>query len=128
MNNVEDLEIYAKDLSLDMIRKWLKAHFDTVEVLGSGNKVHDFLAHGQQASAPVMVVEGAVGKVWTSIWFKTNKTPWRDDMACARSLNQFAKCRVRANAAPWSDGEDMDEWWQLTESGEESTVSWPNAL
>lgn len=128
MNNVKDLEIYVKDLSLDMIRKWLKAHFDTVEVLGSSNKVHDFLVHGQKDSAPVMIVEGAVGKAWTSIWFKANKTPWGDDMACARSLNQFAKCRVRANAAPWSDGEDMDEWWQITESGEESTVSWPNAL
>ncbi|MGI9283491.1 MAG: hypothetical protein ACR2PX_28250 [Endozoicomonas sp.] len=128
MNNVEDIEIYAKDLSLEMIQKWLTAHFDTVETLGSGKKVHDFLLHGQEGSTPIMIVEGAVGKAWTSIWFKSNKTPWSDDIACAKSLNNFAKCRVRANAAPWSDGEDMDEWWQMTEAGEESTLSWPNAL
>ncbi|WP_062267582.1 hypothetical protein [Endozoicomonas arenosclerae] len=128
MNNVEDIEIYVKDLSLEIIQKWLKAHFDDVEVLSTGKNVNDFLLHSNDGATPVMIVTNAVGKAWTSIWFKANKTPWEDDMACARSLNNFGKCRVRANAAPWSDGEDMDEWWQMTETGEESTVSWPNAL
>jgi hypothetical protein len=128
MNTVDDIEIYAKSLDLDTIQKWLTAHFDQVETLSSGKAVHDFILYSGGSTVPLMVVERAVGKAWTSIWFKSGKTPWQDDMACAKSLNSFAKCRVRANASPWADGEDMDEWWQIAENGEESTVSWPNAL
>ena len=73
-----------------------------------------------------MIVENAVGKAWSSIWFKTSGTPWSDDTACARSIHSQLQCRVRCNSGPWQEGADMDEWWQLTESGEESIIKWPN--
>ena len=123
----EDIEIYAKALKLDAIQQWLEASFEAVEHLTCGKAVHDFMVKANDREIPVMIVENAVGKAWTSIWFKSSHTPWKDDMACARSLNAHSQCRVRANAAPWSDGADMDEWWQLTEDGQESTISWPNA-
>lgn len=128
MTTVEDIEVYAKGLQLADIEKWLSRHFDRLEVLNSGKVVHDFLLHKGETVIPLMIVENAVGKAWTSIWFKSGQTPWQSDMDCGKDLNSFASCRVRANAAPWADGEDMDEWWQITETGEESTISWPNAL
>ncbi|MRI31977.1 hypothetical protein EOPP23_03060 [Endozoicomonas sp. OPT23] len=128
MNTVKDIEIYAKNMPLADIEKWLSSHFNQWEVLNSGKVVHDFLLYKGDARIPLMIVENAVGKAWTSIWFKSGQTPWESDTACGKDLNKFANCRVRANAAPWADGEDMDEWWQITEQGEESTLSWPNAL
>ena len=98
-NTIQDIEIYAKSLPLEVILDWLKSSFDSVETVQSGKVVHDFLLDG---SIPLMIVENAVGKAWTSIWFKSPETPWADDRFCARSLQAFAKCRVRANAAPWS--------------------------
>lgn len=127
MNTVKDIEIYAKGLKLNAIENWLSNCFEEVKCLISGKVVHDFVVQHQGHSIPVMVVENAVGKAWTSIWFKSGPTPWETDTDCARQLNQFTQCRVRANAAPWSDGEDMDEWWQITEDGTESKISWPNA-
>ena len=124
MNTVNDIEIYAKSLKLADIVSWLETCFSSVEVVTSGKVVHDYMLDGK---IPLMIVENAVGKAWTSIWFKSPETPWSDDRECAKALQSHTKCRVRANAAPWSDGEDMDEWWQITEDGEESTVSWPNA-
>lgn len=123
-NTIQDIEIYAKSLPLDKILRWLDSSFSSVETIQSGKVVHDYQLDGH---IPLMIVENAVGKAWTSIWFKSPETPWADDRECARSLQAFARCRVRANAAPWSAGEDMDEWWQITETGEESSISWPNA-
>ncbi len=128
MNTVQDIEIYAKSMKLADIERWLLNHFEQLEVMNSGKVVHDFLLHKGEARIPLMIVENAVGKAWTSIWFKSNQTSWQSDMDCGKDLNHFAGCRVRANAAPWADGEDMDTWWQITEQGEESTISWPNAL
>lgn len=124
MNTVDDIEIYARNLKLADIVSWLETCFSSVEVVTSGKVVHNYRLDDK---VPLMIVESAVGKAWTSIWFKSAETPWADDRACAKALQAYARCRVRANAAPWSDGEDMDEWWQITEDGEESTVSWPNA-
>lgn len=123
-DTIQDIEIYAKNLTLADIKSWLESCFSSIETVQSGKVVHDFVLDGH---IPLMIVENAVGKAWTSIWFKSPQTPWSDDRECARNLQAFAQCQVRANAAPWSDGEDMDEWWQVTESGEEGTLSWPNA-
>ena len=124
---VDDIEIYAKSLSLDTIQQWLENTFDNVATVKSGNVVHDLEVTCNGTKLPVMIVENAVGKVWTSIWFKKSGTNWEDDTQCARSLNAFAQCRVRCNSGPWQEGADMDEWWQLDENGQDSLIKWPNA-
>ena len=127
MNTIEDIEIYVKNLPLDTIKDWLNQSFEQLHIINSGKAVHDLevTAHGK--TTPVMVVEGAVGKAWTSIWFKTSGTPWQDDTQCAHSLHRHKPCRVRCNSGPWQEGADMDEWWQLDEQGQESLIKWPNA-
>ena len=101
--------------------------FDDVVSINSGRVVHDLEVNCQGQTIPVMIVEQAVGKVWTSIWFKTPGTPWQDDTQCARSLQAFSQHAVRCNSALWQEGADMDEWWQLDEQGQESLVRWPDA-
>lgn len=122
-----DIEIYTKALSFDQIHLWLDSRFGAVTVLNSGKVVHDLQVTHEGHTIDVMVVEQAVGKPWTSIWFKSEQTPWSDDMACARDINAALHCRVRCNAGHWQEGGDMDEWWQLDEKGGESFIAWPNA-
>ncbi|WP_299725905.1 hypothetical protein [uncultured Endozoicomonas sp.] len=124
---VDDIEIYAKGLSMESIQQWLENTFEHLATLNSGKVVHDLEVTYQGNTIPVMIVANAVGKAWTSIWFKSSGTPWEDDTQCARSLNQFTQCRVRCNSGPWQEGADMDEWWQLDESGQDSLIKWPNA-
>ncbi|WP_067514761.1 hypothetical protein [Endozoicomonas ascidiicola] len=124
---VDDIEIYAKSLSLKTIQQWLENTFDHLVTVNSGKVVHDLEVSYDGKKIPIMIVESAVGKAWTSIWFKSSGTPWEDDTQCARSLNGFAQCRVRCNSGPWQEGADMDEWWQLDESGQDSLIKWPNA-
>ena len=125
---VDDIEIYAKSLPLATIHQWLDNTFDEMVTVNSGNVVHDLTVSCNGEFIPVMIIERAVGKAWTSIWFKKSGTPWEDDTQCAKSLNQFAHCAVRCNSGPWQEGADMDEWWQLDETGQDSLIKWPNAL
>lgn len=127
MNTIDDIEIYVKNQSLANIKAWLETSFDKLDVVTSGKVVHDLEVTAGHNQIPVMIVENAVGKAWTSIWFKTAGTPWSDDTGCARSIQAQHRCRVRCNSGPWQEGADMDEWWQLDEEGNESLVKWPNA-
>ena len=127
VNTVDDIEVYVRKLPLATICDWLDTTFDAVTSINRGRVVHDLQVIWQGQTIPVMIVEQAVGKLWTSIWFKTPGTPWQDDTQCARSLQAFSHCTVRCNSGPWQEGADMDEWWQLDEQGQESLVKWPNA-
>ena len=127
MNTIDDIEIYVKNQPLANIKAWLEASFDKLDVITSGKVVHDLEVIAGGNRIPVMIVENAVGKAWTSIWFKTAGTPWGDDTECARSIQAQSQCRVRCNSGPWQEGADMDEWWQLDEKGNESLIKWPNA-
>lgn len=124
---VDDIEVYAKNTSLETITGWLSDTFDNVATLNSGNVVHDLEVTFQGKRIPVMIVEKAVGKAWSSIWFKTTGTLWQDDTQCAKSLQAYCHSTVRCNSGPWQEGADMDEWWQLDENGQESLIKWPNA-
>ncbi len=124
---IEDIEVYAKNLSLEAITDWLDSQFKSVVFLNKGKAVHDLKVSANGRTITVIIVEHAVGKAWTSIWFKNAGTPWQDDTQCARSLQAHCQCQVRCNFGPWQEGADMDEWWQLDETGQESLIKWPNA-
>ncbi len=127
MNSIEDREVYVKNLTLADITHWLEKTFEAVTPINSGKVVHDYEVLFSDRLIPVMIVENAVGKAWTSIWFKASGTPWQDDTECAHSLHGSIACRVRCNSGPWQEGADMDEWWQLDEAGNETLIKWPNA-
>ena len=126
MNVINDLEIYAKKTTLEDIERWLALYFEQVTVIRKGKTVHtiEIVDHGH--IIPVMVVERAVGKAWTSIWFKSRVSLWDSDAACAVAINSVNKCRVRFSAKLWQQGEDMDEWQQIDEKGQLTTIQWPN--
>lgn len=120
-----DIEVYAKNLSLETIIDWLNDTFDSVVTVNSDKLVHDMDVTRQGKRIPVIIVESVVGEAWASIWVKSIGTPWRDDLQCARSLHSYGQCKVRCNSGPWQEGADMDEWWQLDEHGQEELIQWP---
>ncbi|WP_263322260.1 hypothetical protein [Endozoicomonas sp. Mp262] len=126
MNTIEDIEIYTKNLNFNDMLKWLSDRFEQVDIINQGKVVHDLEVYSNGCKIPVMVTEKAFGKAWASIWFKIKPESWSSDKACAQDINQYCQCRVRFNASPWQQGENMDEWCQLDEQGKESLIEWPN--
>lgn len=124
---IDDIEIYARNLTLAAIMQWLDARFDQVTLVNQGRQVHDLTVTGQTRQISVMITEKASGKAWSSIWFKQKPGPWPNDLACAQDLNRYHQCQVRFNASPWQQGDNMDEWCHLDEQGNSQLVDWPNS-
>lgn len=72
---------------------------------------------------PVMIHERAVGKAWISIWFRSDRTPWPQDIDCAREVSAALDTQVRCIASGWNEGDDPDEWWKV-EKGIASRIQW----
>lgn len=100
-----DIEIYVKGVASTDIEPWLQQHFG-VTVISSGTS---YLLTYQDVSSECLVVPNAVSGDFTSIWFKSNNTPWETDLDCANSAYAFFKKEIRCSAGSWegeADGEN----------------------
>ena len=62
----------------------------------------------------------------SSLWFKENKTPWDNDLQCARVLHAALNKEVRCSNAAWQEGDEGAAWTKLIR-GEEKDLDWDNA-
>ncbi|MBU6949943.1 hypothetical protein [Hahella sp. HN01] len=116
-----DIEIYILDTNLPDICEWLKKHL-TIKgaplVEGNTHKIH---TNYDGADIPVIVVEKASGKRFTSVWFDSSSTPWETDLDCARSAFSALNKEVRCSASGWIEEEEEDApdlWWKINQHGE----------
>lgn len=126
-----DIEIYVRDASLQNILDWLRLEFDQVSISDPGQNA---FSKGKPAagklslegqSIPVFIMPNAAGKAFTSIWFKSNKTNWINDEACALSFLSFLDTEVRCSATSWHEQEEegSDQWW-LIKRNEKRLIRW----
>lgn len=59
---------------------------------------------------------------FTSVWFKTNETPWENDHECAISAFDHFQIETRCSTGGW-EGEDDGGWLRITDKGSQ-TVNW----
>ncbi|MGB0466655.1 MAG: hypothetical protein ACPGF7_03870 [Pontibacterium sp.] len=118
-----DIEIYIKNRSLTDIETWLNQCFESLETALSQGTIHEYSAMLNGVKIPVMVHEKVVGKAWTSIWFKSDQTPWAIDLDCAIAAAKDMETQARCIASGWSDGDEPDEWWKV-EKGQQETILW----
>ncbi|WP_372830629.1 hypothetical protein [Pontibacterium sp.] len=118
-----DIEIYVKNRSLEEIEHWLRQRFDVLNTDFSQGTVHEYKAGLSDATIPVMIHEKVVGKAWTSVWFKSDKTLWATDLDCAAQAAIDLDTQIRCIAGGWADGDEPDEWWKV-ENGEQEKIQW----
>ena len=122
-----DIEIYIRQQPVDNIVEWLSDRFDSCSEPQTKGRSHSLEVELEGQAIPVTIVENAAGKAWTSLWFDSSATPWGNDVESARELNSNLKCKVRCNASFWKSGaENMDEWLEISETGNEKLVDWPS--
>lgn len=120
-NGYPDIEIYVKRPDEGAIRNWLDRRFG---ITGETRRGSALVYRLGDSAMECVVVDNAVKGGYTSIWFRSNQTPWADDHACAvEAFGEFG-VEVRCSAAPWADG-DAEEggWIRMTDKGE-SSVNW----
>jgi len=126
-----DIEIYVKQPNAQDLQVWLETHFDfdapvSIADLLEIPKSHSILLSRNGLKIELVVTPHAAGKAYTSIWFKSHKTPWATDKSCAVDCLAIAKpVEVRCSAESWQESEEerSEKWWKLT-ANEEELVSW----
>jgi hypothetical protein len=117
-----DIEVYVKSCPVPEIEAWLSTLGTVTSVFAQG-VTHEYNIRIDEIDLPVLIHEKVVGKAWTSIWFKSDRTPWSTDLECARAAAAGLETQVRCIAGGWSDGDDPDEWWKL-DQGTETLIQW----
>lgn len=123
-----DIEIYLKNSVPEQIFDWLRQRFSEMEAPEQKGHSYQTRVYHDNQWIPVLMVCGAAGKPWTSVWFDSPNTPWSHDLECAREVYETLQLQIRCNGGFWEEGdkERMDEWWQIATDGSESRIIWPN--
>jgi len=118
-----DIEIYLKDADVDhkAITAWLTADIGPCSEWTQKGQTWKCLA----GDVPVTWIPKAVGK-WNSLCLDSDKTPWEDDIACARAAFAALKVEVRCAPGTWVEEEsdaEADQWIRISIDGEEE-ITW----
>lgn len=120
-----DIEIYIKDCSIDNIIDWLNTVFDEVNTLSPLDKASiNVTCISGDNTIPLTIYTSAAGKLYTSLWFKSEHTPWAADIDCAIAIASALDKEVRCATNSWVESEDSEnQWWKVTSEGK-TMVNW----
>ena len=118
-----DIEIYLKDADTDhkAIAQWLGEVLGTCGPWQQKGQTWKCMA----GEVPVTWLPHAVGK-WNSLYLESDKTPWDDDIACARAAYAALGVEVRCAPGSWVEEEgeeDADRWIRISADGEQE-ITW----
>lgn len=118
-----DLEIYLLKPDQAAIESWLQQCWPQLQTLQQGERFH-WRADTEQGLMDIYLNSQAE-KNFASLWFKQNRTAWRNDLECARAAHAALQVEIRCSAAGWQedDGEDDSGWIKLIR-GEEKPFTW----
>lgn len=115
-----DIEIYVLSCPTENIISWLENTFTLVKKSSPSALCSKVTLVSNDHEIEVTILEQAAGKRFTSIWFDSDKTPWEDDIACAKQAFESLNCEVRCNFQGWEEegNQDPDQWWCINSHGE----------
>lgn len=120
-----DLEIYLKRVPANDIIEWLNTVFDDVRVMTEPSSTPTQALSTKciiQQTMACTISENVAKGGFTSVWFKTNETPWGNDHECAISAFEHFQIETRCSTGGW-EGEDDGGWLRITDKGSQ-TVNW----
>lgn len=123
-----DIEIYLGDTTSDEIIAWLATILADIRLTRSSRNTRTShysatcMRRQGEVEVPFTIVENANAN-FTSLWFKTNRTPWASDLQCARAAAAHFPCEIRCSPGSWNPDQDSDQWLSIRDT-HESTVIW----
>ena len=117
-----DLEIYLLKADVDALESWLSNTLGEIQADSGDNQTHRWthLASGMR----IIFTPKADGN-FGCLWFKTNDTPWSDDLACARAAHSALNVEVRCASTEWNEtASDDSPAWVKPIRGEEKLFDW----
>jgi len=120
-----DIEIYTLSCPTERITSWLETDFTLVSKSVLSKLCTKLIITVNNEDIEVTILEQAAGKRFTSIWFDSDKTPWNNDIECAKQAFKSLNCEIRCNLQSWEEegDQDLDQWWHINEY-EEGPFIW----
>jgi len=133
--NNPDIEIYIKETNCSEINDWLENNFQFVhfeqlnnETFFKGKIINGAVSlktNADNTNIPVVITPHAAGKKFCSVWFKSDKTLWPNDEACANSFLAMHDTEVRCSANSWTEKEEKDsEQWLCLSQNDKKLIHW----
>lgn len=122
-NPLDDLEVYVEGAPLEALHDWLLEQLPNSPPAKHSKKGFRLVGLYQQQPTPITVVKNAGNTGYTSVWVQTRNAPWHDDVALAKAIYGALGATTRCNASPWQQGDDPDEWLEISAQGER-TIQW----
>ncbi|NQV64124.1 MAG: hypothetical protein HQ497_02060 [SAR86 cluster bacterium] len=113
-----DIEIYIKRPDLSALQDWLNGLMGPITSMTNGATTSITMANSQVC----VIVENVVKGGYTSVWFKSDQTPWATDRDCALAAWEALGLETRCSNGGW-DGNDEQGWRRFTAAGE-TIVNW----
>lgn len=120
-----DIEIYVLFCPTEKILSWLEEEFTLIKKNNPSKLCSKVTINSKDNQINVTILEQASGKHFTSIWFESDKTPWENDISCAKQVFKSLGCEVRCNFQGWEEegSQDPDQWWRINKD-EEGPFIW----
>ena len=119
-----DLEIYLMKAEADVVFNWLSSEIPSLQNLGKKGDGDHWQAQTELGLMDVYFNPNAE-KNFASLWFKQNHTPWKTDLACARSAHKTLNIEIRCSDSGWSESEEeTEQGWIKLIRGEEKAFFW----
>jgi len=127
-----DIEIYVKNINAEILSSWLSETFSHVdfpnlsnEAFYKGKIIQGRTTTKNSENITVIVTPHAAGKSFCSIWFKSDKTPWVNDEACALAFLESHDTEVRCANGGWTELEEKEsEQWLCLTQNEKKLIHW----
>lgn len=118
-----DIEIYIRELPVTEIQAWLESVFGDLDWWRRGD-AFGATARWRGASIPVRLYPEAF-RGFCGVLLESGKTPWPNDLACAREARAALGTEIRCSHGGWSEQDDPEDewWWRLDDRGEQK-VRW----
>jgi len=122
-----DLEIYIKNRSVEQVLDWISSQAERTETINSSPSSIQLTLTFPQGQLEAVLQQKVSGKAWSSLWLKTNNTPWITDLDCAKDAAKGMDTQIRCIKESWSEDSDAsieeEQWWRI-ENGECELINW----
>ena len=117
-----DIEIYIHKIKLEHVLEWVTSRLHDVKSIRQQKKQHHLIGTWENEPISILVFDRVVDG-YTSVWFDSPKSPWKNDIECARDAFESIGHEVRCIVGSWENSQDPDLWWSI--SGDtEGNVIW----
>jgi len=122
-----DIEIYIKNRSPEQVLEWIATQAEQIETTKTTPSSIELAISFPQGQLQAVLQQKVSGKAWSSLWLKSNNTPWNTDLDCAKNAAQNMDTQIRCIKESWSEDNDADleedQWWRI-ENGECELINW----